>query len=256
MVSKKIYIAIFSVLAIFTGVVLFFAAQYEEKNFTIIIDPSHKLVFKNKKWNSETNNLSMAMKGFEIYDENGYLGNYTVSHLKGKNRWFIYNNDMSEVEKTGEVYGYKSNIDYEYIALNTSPLSSNDEQYIKNALEDNNLEMDIENSYSLKYNIDLNGDNKDDTLLVSNLSYDSSYDSSSYAVIVAIIKNKEYTLYVKGRENDSGYETPFVNIVAAFDIKKDGYKELILKETFFGESNSCASVIEFNKDGFKKYLKC
>ena len=46
------------------------------------------------------------------------------------------------------------------------------------------------------------------------------------------------------------------NIVAAFDIKKDGYKELIIKETYFGESNSCASVIEFEKNGFKKHIKC
>ena len=118
------------------------------------------------------------------------------------------------------------------------------------------MNIDQANSYSTKYIVDLDGDNNKDTVLVSNLSYDSSYESSSYAIIVAIIKNKEYTLYVKGRENDSGYETPFINVVAIFDIKKDGYKEMIIKETFFGESNSCASVIEFDKNGFKKHLKC
>jgi hypothetical protein len=256
MVSKKVYIGIFSILAIFTGVVLYFAAGYEAKNFTIIIDPSHKLIYKNNMWKSETEDLSIAAKGFEVYDENGYLGNYTVSHLKSKNRWFIYDKGMAEVEKIGEVFGYKSNINYEYINLNTSSLTSVDEQYIKNALIQNNLNIDIENSYSTKYIVDLNGDNKDDTLIVSNLSYDSSYESSAYAIIVAIIKNKEYTLYLKGSENDSGYETPFINIVAAFDIKKDGYKELIIKETYFGESNSCASVIEFEKNGFKKHIKC
>ena len=75
-------------------------------------------------------------------------------------------------------------------------------------------------------------------------------------IVIAIIKNKEYTLYLKGRENDDGYEVPFINLVAAFDIKKDGYKELFLKETFFGESNSCVNVIEFTKDGFQKGLGC
>ena len=256
MVSKKIYILIFSILAIFTGVVLFLAAGYEQKHFTIIIDPSHKIVHKNKLWNREVTDLAAAEEGFEIYDENGYLGKYIVSHLKSKNRWFIYNDDMSEVVKTGEIFGFKSNMEYEYLNLDVSSLTSIDEQYIKNALIKNNLNIDIENSYSKKYIVDLNGDHKDDSLILSNLSYDDSYESSSYAVVIAIIKNKEYTLYLKGRENDDGYEVPFVNLVAAFDIKKDGYKELFLKETFFGESNSCVNVIEFTKDGFQKVLGC
>ena len=88
MVSKKIYILIFSIIAIFTGVVLYFAATYEEKKFSIIIDPSHKIVYKNNIWNIEVSNLAAAEEGYEIYDENGYLGNYIVSHLKSKNRWF------------------------------------------------------------------------------------------------------------------------------------------------------------------------
>jgi hypothetical protein len=256
MVSKKIYILIFSIIAIFTGVVLYFAATYEEKKFSIIIDPSHKIVYKNNIWNIEVSNLAAAEEGYEIYDENGYLGNYIVSHLKSKNRWFIYNKDMSEVNKTGEVFGFKSNIDYEYLNLDVSSVTSIDEQYIKNALNKNNLNIDIDNAYSKKYIIDLNGDNKEDTLILSNLSYDDSYESSSYAVAVAIIKNKEYTLYLKGRKNDQGYEVPFVNLVATFDIGKDGYKELFLKETYFGESNSCVNVIEFTKEGFEKRAGC
>lgn len=257
MVSKKTYIMLFSILFIFTGVVLFFAATYQQDFFTIIIDPSHKLTYRNNKWNYDEEKIGAAAHGYEIYDETGYIGNYTVSNIASKKRWFIYDKSMVEVSKTGEIFGYKSNIDYEYISPEiSSSLSASDEQYIINALEKNSLNIDMANSYSTKYTVDLDGDNNKDTVLVSNLSYDSSYESSSYAVIVAIIKNKEYTLYVKGRENDSGYETPFVNIVAMFDIKKDGYKELILKETYFGEADSCASIIEFNKEGFKKHLKC
>ena len=36
----------------------------------------------------------------------------------------------------------------------------------------------------------------------------------------------------------------------------DGYKELFLKETYFGESNSCVNVIEFTKEGFEKRTGC
>ena len=256
MVSKKTYIMLFSILAIFTGVVLFFGATYEQGYFSIIIDPVHKLTYRNNKWNFDNENLGVADRGYEIYDETGYIGKYTVTNIASKKRWFIYDKNMSEVSKTGEIFGFKSNLDYEYVSLEVSSLTASDEQYITNALEENNLNIDQANSFSTKYIVDLDGDNNKDTVLVSNLSYDSSYESSSYAIIVAIVKNKEYTLYVKGRENDSGYETPFVNVVAIFDIKKDGYKEMIIKETFFGESNSCASVIEFDKNGFKKHLKC
>ena len=79
MVSKKTYIMLFSILAIFTGVVLFFGATYEQGYFSVIIDPVHKLTYRNNKWNFDNENLGVADRGYEIYDEK-----YGVSHFKNQ----------------------------------------------------------------------------------------------------------------------------------------------------------------------------
>lgn len=254
--SKKLYIGIGSLVIIFMLLSLYFAFKYEEKYFTVISDPDFKVIYKDNKWTRITGKLNKLETDYDVYDENGYLGNYNLSYLAKANRWYVYNDKMSEVDKIGQIIGIKSNMEYNMIKFTKQEFIDSDIQYIKNILSRNKMDIDTSLANNTLLSVDLNNDKRDDKIIISNLFQNIDKNNNAYSIIVAVIDQEVYNLYYSAKEKDDNYIVMHGNIKSIFDFKKDGNAELIITANSFGQANSCSTIQEITKKGSKLHIKC
>ena len=256
LLSKKGYTILFILVFAFTAAVFYFGFKYEKKYFTLIVDPNLKVKYDGKNWIIITDNLAKLEPDVEVYDYNGYLGKYGVSYLKNNNRWIVYDKDMKEVDNEGDIVAFKSKLNTKYYEVAREEISLSDRETIDKILKNNKIDITSENAYSSKYRIDLNGDRKEDTLFISNLFSSDNVSGDAYTLALAIIKNKEYVIKLIGQENDNSFMVPALKLDAIFDVDGDGYKEIVLTSSSYGDSNVCVSVTGIVKNGIKALVQC
>lgn len=256
MLSKKSYIMLFISVILFTCVVFYFGFKYEKKYFTLIVDPDLKIKYDGKNWNVVKENLAKLEKDCEVYDSNGYLGVYNLSYLKRYNRWLVYNDDMTEVEKEGDIVAFKSKFNTKYFGIQKREINVNDKKILDKILKNNKIDITLENAHSSKYEIDLNGDYRKDEILVSTLYSSDNNNSDAFTMAVAVINNKEYEIYFRAKKEDTSFSVPTIKLDAILDVQNDGHKELVFTVSSYGDSNVCVLVNEITKNGVKKIVHC
>ena len=254
--SKKIYIGIGMIVIIFTLFTLYFAFNYKPEFFTIVTDPSFKATFTNKKWNRILDDIHLLDKGYDVYDETGYIGNYNLTHLSKANKWYVYTDKMAEVKKIGEIIGIKSNMKYEIKDMIEKEVTIEDKNIIKNELEMKKMKTNYDLAVYQTYEVDLDNNKEKDKIIVSNLYQSIQNNSDAYSIIVIKIKDKVYTLYYDGNLKDDSMMTVYANIKFVFNLKKDDIIEMIITANSFGQSKSCTSLYEIYDDGPLLKVNC
>ncbi|MEG0021397.1 MAG: hypothetical protein RR745_00880 [Bacilli bacterium] len=256
MVSKKLYITIFIILFIFTVSMLYYGIIYQTRTFILAIDPQFKLKYDGEKWSHINDNKSVIDSGYEVYDENGYLGKYKIANIENEKRWAVYDDSRKEVDKIGKIVAYKTNIKTDYIEYKQEEITEKDLYYIDKNLKSNTIELDSKKAMNLHYSVDLNNDGKKDTILISNLLASQNKNQSSYTLILSIINKKETVLYYKFAKEGTGITNKSATLSAVLDIKKDGEKELLFSFNSYGESQPCLSIFKLKHNKYEKELSC
>ena len=254
--SKKTYIILLIMLAIFALLMYFFIARKnikEEKILsTIIVGNSSVFNYSGKRWvnvKSRSTIEKINWEFFKVYEDNKYLGEY-----KGwfdRTRWYYFDNKNNSINPTGKIFAYKSNSEITIDDYQEKEIDSSDKKYIDYVLEENELSTSSKFTSSYKVEIDFDRDNIIETFYVISNVFPTEFEPDIIFSIVFMVKdNNVYYLYKDIDDNkvNNGCK-PYFNYF--FDLNTDGVDELVLSCGKYSDNGIVDMLYKFENNEFK-----
>ena len=255
MASKKIYIVLLIIIAVFFAVMFltFGVENIKQDNYssTIIVGDSTVWSYKNKKWSNLRSNTSIEKLNwnkFQVYSNNEKIGVYSLWH---DDKWYIFDDNKNAVKIDGNLLAISSNFDVNVLPFNVENISTQDMQYVYYVLQENNLKADNKFTSLGNVNIDFDNDGKiENFYVISNVFAMDFTPKMLFSIVFMVKDNNIYYIYNDISENRS-YNgcKPYFN--SFFDTNNDGIYEFILSCGKFSSNEQIDMLYTFKENAFK-----
>ena len=254
MVSKKVYIVLIVMIAVFfTFMFLTYGVDnVKENNYTstIVVGNSSVWDYSNKNWvniRATTSIDKLNWNKFLVYSNNEKIGEYSLWH---DDMWYVFDEDRNPVKIDGDLLAISANFDVKVLPFNVETLNE-DMKYVYSVLQKNNLS--IENKFTSlgKIRVDFDSDGEKDNFYIMTNAFPTEFNPKMIFSIVFMIKdNSIYYIYNDISENRSfnGCKPYFNSFI---DINNDNKYEFILSCGKFGSNNQVDMLYEFEENAFK-----
>jgi hypothetical protein len=240
---------------------IFYKPKVEENNSNknqnkkyIIFENYLVLEYENNKFVEETfDNKNIIEDKFFIYDNGNYLGNYYYRNFNSEIS--IYDDDSKPVNFSGTIIANNYDSNMKILNMETLTIDNNDIKLANTVLNDNNVKLnyDEKSSSIVKYNIDLDNNNKIGQLYVLSNMYSENRVDIGYSFLYYVIDNKINIIEKDIVKNGYGY---MYNISSILDVNSDNKYDILLQKFKFGNGNFCYEIYTKNNEEFKKLKDC
>lgn len=254
--SGKTYVILIVVLIIFALLMYLIVARKnikEEKQVsTIIVGDTSVWNYTNRKWinvKRDSTKEKINWELFKLYEDNKYLGEYSVWYDSSK--WYYFDKKKDYITPNGKVLAFTSNFDIKIEDYLEKQIDSNDKKYINYVLEENKLSTSAKFTSNYKIEIDYDNDSKKETFYVITNAFPMDFDPDQIFSIVFMEKdNKIYYLYKDIDDNkiNNGCK-PYFNYF--LDLNSDGVDEIILSCGRYSEKGTVDMLYKFIDNEFK-----
>ena len=255
MVSKKVYIVLIVMIAVFfTFMFLTYGVDnVKENNYTstIVVGNSSVWDYSNKNWvniRATTSIDKLNWNKFLVYSNNEKIGEYSLWH---DDMWYVFDEDRNPVKIDGDLLAISANFDVKVLPFNVETLNNEDMKYVYSVLQKNNLSIENEFTSLGKIRVDFDSDGEKDNFYIMTNAFPTEFNPKMIFSIVFMIKdNSIYYIYNDISENRSfnGCKPYFNSFI---DINNDNKYEFILSCGKFGSNNQVDMLYEFEENAFK-----
>lgn len=225
------------IFALYVGIVLIVTYLNPKNNNNLIVSNNAVFHYRNGKWSvvSPSSYYSTLFNNVKMYDteNNSYLG---IKSLKYDNGWKIKGENQIIKDK---IFGYKGSSKFKLYNYDYQEITSNDINNINNFLSDNNLGDYSGLSLVNKISVDLDNDNREESIYtISNMYMDGKI--SHYFSIIFIYNNGEYNILDKIDlyEDDLSSKNQ-ATIYKLMDVDNDNKIEIITQRMYFSQPGNC-----------------
>ena len=254
--SGKSYVILIVVLIIFALIMYLLVAKNnikeEKKASTILVGDTSIWNYSNKKWinvKKQSTIEELNWETFKVYEDNEYLGEYSVWYDTTK--WYYFDKKNNSITPNGKVLAYSSNFDIKIDKYNEKQIEESDKKYINYVLEENELSTSSKFTSNYKVEIDYDSDGNIETFYVLTNTFSTEFEPDKVFSLVFMVKdNKIYYLYKDIDENrvNNGCK-PFFNYF--FDLNNDNVDEVILSCGKFSDNGTVDMLYKFEDNEFK-----
>ena len=221
--------------------------ENDEYSKYIIIGPSTNILYKNNKWTKASNHtIENAKNHFKIYDDNNYLGEYTLKYGKA---WNIFNDKNEYIDYKGNLFAYSNNMNLKLIRFNNTMITNDDEKIIKEQYGNKSFDDLITNQV---INIDIDSDNEIDKIICLSNNGEEINDSKNYYNLVFVhMNNNYYTIIDQNNNNSKTLELPTYEINRIFNLDNSIY--IVIMESYGIDTDSPVinnHLYKFDNDKF------
>jgi len=257
MKNKKTVIIIISIMVTYLilSIVLFGWNNLKNKfqTINIMLSTGDKISLKDGNWIDIKDEKEYNWNKFDIYVENNFFGNYNLLY---NDKWYIFDNNRNSIKYDGRILGINGNIKYDVINFTEESFDNIGTNSLKKILDDNEIDYPKEFTYAKKSTLDIDGDEKDETIYtVSNaFTYESGLNKKFS--IVFIENNDIDILYEDYVSSKDQYDLCVPKINSIIDINKDSKYEIILECNYFSVMGTCTSLYEPENGKYKLGKGC
>lgn len=254
MKKKKRYYVILIVLVIFT-VLMYFAFGKEnlakgKDSTTIIVGNNTIWNYSDQQWLNITSSKtieSISWLDYNVYLDNKKFGKYYL--WNDGNKWYIFDANKKAINKDGSILAYRSNYDIKITDFKQQPIRNY--YNVNKVLKENNLSTSSIYTVSEEVSIDIDNDEKNETLYFVSNAFSLDYTPDKVFSFVFMVKdNKIYNIY---RDVDKNFGTngckPYLS--AVMDIDNDNTYELVVSCGRYSVSKPVDMLYKFTGTEFK-----
>ena len=251
MKNKKTVIIIISIISAYLvlAIVLFGFDNLKNKfrHNTIMFSTGDKWKFENGKWIDIKDNKKFEWENFDVYIDDKLIGNYDLLY---NDKWYIYDKNSHLVKYDGRFLAISGNKNYKVIEFEEKNLNSSDENYIKAILRNKNIEYPDEFNYAKKVELDVDNDNKLETIYTVSNAF--VIDNSSKKFSFVLIKDDEpQMLYEKYVEPDQKYKLCVPKMNSVIDFNKDSKYEIIIECNYYSDIGTSTNLYKQHKGKYE-----
>ena len=254
--SQKSYMILIVFLIIFALIMYLLVArkniQEEKKVSTIIVGNTSVWNYYNKKWvnvKKQSTKEKINWETFKVYEDNKYLGDYSV--WNDSTKWYYFDKKNNSITPNGKVLAYSSNFDITIDDYNEKQIEDSDKKYINYVLEENNLSTSSKFTSSYKVEIDYDSDSQMEEFYIISNAFPTEFEPDQIFSLAFMVKgNTIYYLYRDIDENkvNNGCK-PYYNYF--LDFNKDGVDEVILSCGRFSDNGTVDMLYKQENNEFK-----
>ena len=255
MVSKKVYIVLLIIIAVFFAFMFltFGVDNVKQNNYssTIIVGNSTVWDYSNKNWvnvRATTSIEKLNWNKFLVYSNNEKIGEYSLWH---DDKWYVFDDNKNSVKIDGDLLAISANFDVKVLPFQLEQLNNNDMKYVYAVLQKNNLSVENKFTSLGKVRVDFDNDGVVENFYVMSNVFATDFTHKMIFSIVFMIKDDSiYYIYNDISENRS-YNgcKPYFN--SFIDVNNDNKYEFILSCGKFGSNNQVDMLYEFEENAFK-----
>ena len=255
MVSKKVYVVLLIIIAVFFAFMFltFGVDNVKQNNYTstIIVGNSTVWDYSNKNWvnvRATTSIEKLNWNKFLVYSNNEKVGEYSLWH---DDKWYVFDDDRNSVKFDGDLLAISSNFDVKVLPFQLEQLNNNDMKYVYSVLQKNGLSVDNKFTSLGKVRVDFDNDGVVENFYVMSNVFATDFIPKMIFSIVFMIKDDSiYYIYNDISQNRS-YNgcKPYFN--SFIDVNNDNKYEFILSCGKFGSNNQVDMLYEFEENAFK-----
>ncbi len=221
----KTLIVILVVLLAFLLVVFviynFTEKEKQDMSGNFIVDGNRFFEYNGTKWSDLGSIDSIIMNKFNIYSNNTYVGNYSVSENNGK--YYFFDDEYESHDITSPFIAISEDSEVSVIDYKMADFSSSDYNKASEYLRSIDIDYNGEYNVSDKYIVDLNNDNKSDYIYVLS---NQLYSDDVFYVVFANIGNDYITINKQINVNEiEKYTLGWV-----LNISNDKLNDIILRK--------------------------
>lgn len=255
MVSKKVYVVLLIIIAVFFAFMFltFGVDNVKQNNYTstIIVGNSTVWDYSNKNWvnvRATTSIEKLNWNKFLVYSNNEKVGEYSLWH---DDKWYVFDDDRNSVKLDGDLLAISANFDVKVLPFQLEQLNNNDMKYVYSVLQKNGLSVDNKFTSLGKVRVDFDNDGVVENFYVMSNVFATDFIPKMIFSIVFMIKDDFiYYIYNDISQNRS-YNgcKPYFN--SFIDVNNDNKYEFILSCGKFGSNNQVDMLYEFEENAFK-----
>ena len=232
MVSKKVYVVLLIIIAVFFAFMFltFGVDNVKQNNYTstIIVGNSTVWDYSNKNWvnvRATTSIEKLNWNKFLVYSNNEKVGEYSLWH---DDKWYVFDDDRNSVKLDGDLLAISANFDVKVLPFQLEQLNNNDMKYVYSVLQKNGLSVDNKFTSLGKVRVDFDNDGVVENFYVMSNVFATDFIPKMIFSIVFMIKDDSiYYIYNDISQNRS-YNgcKPYFN--SFIDVNNDNKYEFIL----------------------------
>ena len=195
--------------------------EKQDMSGNFIVDGNRFFEYNGTKWSDLGSIDSIIMNKFNIYSNNTYVGNYSVSENNGK--YYFFDDEYESHDITSPFIAISEDSEVSVIDYKMADFSSSDYNKASEYLRSIDIDYNGEYNVSDKYIVDLNNDNKSDYIYVLS---NQLYSDDVFYVVFANIDNDYITINKQiGVSEIKRYSLGWV-----LNISNDKLNDIILRE--------------------------
>lgn len=252
--NNKAYVAIIIILFIYLlFAYIFYKKQPEKKKTnTLIVTDNSKYIYNNKQLTKLEDESLANWNDYNIYINNKYIGEYKLQY---NDKWYIYNEQRDPIKYEGNVIAF-SNIDMNVFDYNRINIMDNEQNMIKNYLEEENITFVDYNIYNSKVEIDLDDDGKTEKIYIINSKINDN-EENIFSMILVEKNNKLIPVISKVIPKNEYSDIDIYDLYGIIDIDKDDKKEIIISKMIYSQpDSSCEIIFKYENGKYNKLVDC
>lgn len=250
-VIKSPYIWVIIIILI-PGIIALVLLNFREENNGFLLISNIDTFFCDKKKCKEIppeDLLKKEQNGYQVYQENNYLGTFKLSYL---NRWNFFDENGNWLNLSSDFIVGSKDLNLIVKPFEIRKMNTKEQEILDKELKKHNIMAysSLKQNEVLEYDFNHNG--KKETIILASNASDDNKDEKLFAMVVGIVNSKVKVYHIDIFNKFENLKVPTYRIKSIINMFKSKEDVLVLIKGYFSEAGETTSYIyKAEKKNFK-----